>query len=106
MVKFTRNLRNISSLKEMTTEELNPGPDVQSDEEITDTASSCSMLLKATNGVVDPELKVYDMTNLHIMDLSVVPLHFAAHPQATVYAIAEQAADIICGNFQAAGSSC
>ncbi|CDO78283.1 GMC oxidoreductase [Trametes cinnabarina] len=54
MVKFARNLRNISPLKEMTTEELNPGPDVQTDEEIA----------------------------------------------ATVYAIAEQAADIIRGKYQ------
>ncbi|CDO76653.1 GMC oxidoreductase [Trametes cinnabarina] len=101
MVKFARNLRNISPLKEMTTEELNPGPDVQTDAEIAawiksimtttwHTASSCSMLPKALGGVVDPELKVYGTTNLRVVDLSVVPLHVAAHPQSTVYAIAEQ----------------
>ncbi|OSD04609.1 GMC oxidoreductase [Trametes coccinea BRFM310] len=111
MVKFARSLRNVSPLKEMTTEELNPGPDVQTDEEIAawikkimtttwHTASSCSMLPKANGGVVDPELKVYGTKNLRVADLSVVPLHFAAHPQATVYAIAEQAADIIRGRFR------
>ncbi|KAI0353068.1 GMC oxidoreductase [Trametes cingulata] len=111
MVKFVRNLRNIAPLKDMTTKELNPGPEVQTDEEIVawikkimtttwHTASSCSMLPKANGGVVDPQLKVYGTKNLRVVDLSVVPLHVAAHPQATVYAIAEQAADIIQGRFR------
>ncbi|TFK94202.1 GMC oxidoreductase [Polyporus arcularius HHB13444] len=111
MVKFCRNLRNISPLKEMTTKEHNPGPDVQTDEQIVDwikqvmsttwhTASSCSMLPKANGGVVDPQLKVYGTENLRVVDLSVLPLHIAAHPQAAVYAIAEQGADIIKGKFQ------
>ncbi|TBU47229.1 alcohol oxidase [Dichomitus squalens] len=110
MVKFTRRLREISPLKEMTAKELNPGPDVQTDEQIVDwikkimsttwhTASSCSMLPKANGGVVDPKLQVYGTKNLRIADLSVLPLHVAAHPQATVYAIAEQAADIIKGKL-------
>ncbi|EIW61651.1 GMC oxidoreductase [Trametes versicolor FP-101664 SS1] len=108
MVKFARSLRNIAPLKDMTTKELNPGPEVQTDEEIVGwikkvmsttwhTASSCSMLPKASGGVVDPHLKVYGTENLRVVDLSVVPLHIAAHPQSTVYAIAEQAADIIQG---------
>ncbi|KAI0638410.1 GMC oxidoreductase [Trametes polyzona] len=113
MVKFARNLRNVSPLKEMTTKELNPGPEVETDEEIVawmkkvmsttwHTASSCSMLPKSSGGVVDPTLKVYGTKKLRVVDLSVVPLHVAAHPQATVYAIAEQAADIIkgCGTFR------
>ncbi|KAI0375888.1 GMC oxidoreductase [Pilatotrama ljubarskyi] len=111
MVKFVRNLNNIAPLKDMTTKELNPGPEVQTDEEIVGeslktmtttwhTASSCSMLPKANGGVVDPQLRVYGTQNLRVVDLSVVPLHVAAHPQATVYAIAEQAADIIQGRFR------
>ncbi|KAI9000789.1 GMC oxidoreductase [Trametes punicea] len=111
MVKFARNLRNIPPLRDMTTKELNPGPDVQTDEEIAawikkimtttwHTAGSCSMLPKANGGVVDPQLKVYGTKNLRVVDLSIVPLHFAAHPQATVYALAEQAADIIKGTFR------
>lgn len=45
-----------------------------------DTSSSCSMLPKEHNGVVDPELKVYGTNNIRVVDLSVVPLQFAAHP--------------------------
>ncbi|KAI0832660.1 GMC oxidoreductase [Trametes gibbosa] len=129
MVKFARNLRNISPLKEMTTSELNPGPEVQTDEQIVGrltafkssyvsdvyvaawmkevmsttwhTASSCSMLPKASGGVVDPELKVYGTKKLRVVDLSIVPLHFGAHTQTAVYSIAETAADIIQGRFRA-----
>ncbi|KAJ8468739.1 hypothetical protein ONZ51_g9450 [Trametes cubensis] len=111
MVKFARNLKNVSPLKDMITKEHNPGPDVQTDEEIATwikavmsttwhTASSCSMLPQEMGGVVDPQLKVYGTENLRVVDLSVVPLHFAAHTQAIVYGIAEQAADIIKGKFQ------
>jgi choline dehydrogenase-like flavoprotein len=51
---------------------------------------STSMLPLDKGGVVDPQLKVYGTRNVRIVDLGIVPLHFSAHPQAAVYAIAEQ----------------
>ena len=48
------------------------------------------MLPREKHGVVDSNLKVYGTSNLRVADLSIVPLHFASHPQATVYAIAEK----------------
>jgi choline dehydrogenase-like flavoprotein len=51
-----------------------------SDRITTDTAGAASMLPKDKGGVVDPTLKVYGTTNLRVVDLSVVPLHFASHP--------------------------
>ena len=38
------------------------------------------MLPREHNGVVDPELKVYGTNNVRVVDLSVAPLQFAAHP--------------------------
>jgi hypothetical protein len=39
------------------------------------------MLPKDKGGVVDPKLKVYGTVNIRVCDLSILPLHFAAHPQ-------------------------
>jgi choline dehydrogenase-like flavoprotein len=45
--------------------------------------------------VVDTELKVYGIDGLRVVDASVLPLPICAHYQVPVYALAEQAADII-----------
>lgn len=61
--------------------------------------STCSMLPKKLGGVVDTELLVYETTNLRIVDASVFPLVSRGNTQATVYAVAERAADIIKGCY-------
>ncbi|KIK71679.1 hypothetical protein GYMLUDRAFT_186486 [Collybiopsis luxurians FD-317 M1] len=50
---------------------------------------------EGAGGVVNDNLVVYGTSNLRVVDASVMPLHIASHIQATVYAIAEKAADII-----------
>jgi choline dehydrogenase len=47
--------------------------------------------------VTDPELRVHGITGLRVADASVMPLVPNAHPNATVLAIAERAADLIVG---------
>jgi choline dehydrogenase len=53
------------------------------------------MLPYQMGGVVDPQLKVYNTTNVRVVDASVLPLQVSGHVAAAVYAIAERAADII-----------
>jgi choline dehydrogenase-like flavoprotein len=47
--------------------------------------------------VVDSDLRVYGIKDLRVVDASVLPVSIAGHYQVPIYALAEQAADIILG---------
>ncbi|KAM5542319.1 hypothetical protein V8D89_004192 [Ganoderma adspersum] len=118
-VKFARKLAQTEPFASLLGREVNPGPDVRSDADISlssakwaaglqapkylttvhHTSSTCSMLPRDKGGVVDSELRVYGTRGLRVVDLSLVPLIPSAHTQSIVYAVAEQAADIIKGVF-------
>ncbi|KEY69367.1 hypothetical protein S7711_08125 [Stachybotrys chartarum IBT 7711] len=85
-----------------------PGPTVDSDMEIeqvlrdsllTPTFShpvgTAALMPRELGGVVDDQLRVYGVNGLWVVDASIIPLIPAAHTQATVYAVAEYAADLI-----------
>ncbi|KAH9967749.1 hypothetical protein BGW80DRAFT_1462090 [Lactifluus volemus] len=103
LVKFVRKLGKTSPIGDIIAREHNPGPEVQTDEElvawikqhtnsIAHTSGTCSMLPRDKGGVVDPRLKVYGTQNLRVVDLSILPLHIGAPTQTYVYGLAEQAA--------------
>lgn len=52
-------------------------------------------MARELGGVVNSELKVYGTANVRVVDASVLPMQTSGHVTATLYAIAEQAADII-----------
>ena len=56
---------------------------------------TCAMLPADIGGVVDSRLTVHGTRNLRVVDASVFPLEPAGNIQATVYAVAERAADLI-----------
>jgi choline dehydrogenase-like flavoprotein len=58
---------------------------------------SCAMggSLGIEGGVVDERLRVYGVRGLRVVDASVMPLQISAHLQATVYAIAEKASEMM-----------
>ncbi|KAF1929959.1 GMC oxidoreductase [Didymella exigua CBS 183.55] len=58
-------------------------------------SGTCSMMPEAYGGVVGSNLLVYGVKQLSIVDGSIIPLVPATHLQATMYAVAEKAADLI-----------
>ncbi|KAH9483228.1 GMC oxidoreductase family protein Mala s 12 [Psilocybe cubensis] len=109
LFKFSRRLAKTEPLQSYLLDEVHPGPECQTDEQIADfiktylvttyhTIGSCSLLPLEDGGVVDTKLKVYNTTNIRVVDVSILPLHIGAHLQATAFTIGEIAADIIKGN--------
>ncbi|KAJ5175434.1 CAZyme family AA3 [Penicillium canariense] len=58
-------------------------------------AGTTAMMPREKGGVVDPQLKVYGTQNLRVVDAGIFPLIPRGNIQATVFAVAEKAADII-----------
>ena len=58
-------------------------------------AGTAARMPRERGGVVDSHLKVYSTQNLRIVDASIFPLIPRGNIQATVYAVAEKAADIV-----------
>jgi choline dehydrogenase-like flavoprotein len=56
---------------------------------------TCALLPRNESGVVDAELKVYDVKGLRVADASVIPTSISGHIQTAVYAIAGRAAEFI-----------
>ncbi|KAJ6622056.1 alcohol oxidase [Mycena sp. CBHHK59/15] len=110
LIKFNRRLVNQEPLCNILSGvEVNPGPEHETDEQISEwlkthfsrtwhTVGSCSMLPLEDGGVVDTRLKIYKTTNIRVVDISIIPLHIGAHTQATAYALGELGADVIKGN--------
>ncbi|KAI1387697.1 glucose-methanol-choline oxidoreductase-like protein [Hypoxylon trugodes] len=57
--------------------------------------STCAMLPLDKGGVVNERLIVHGTQNLRVVDASVFPLTTRSNPMATVYAVAERAADLV-----------
>ncbi|KAL3479639.1 hypothetical protein BJX99DRAFT_66761 [Aspergillus californicus] len=58
---------------------------------------TAAMLPREHGGVVGQDLKVYGTTNVRIVDASIFPLIPHGNPIATVYGVAERAADLVKG---------
>ena len=112
MVRRVRAFWQNPKLASLAPSEVTPGPQFRTDDEIlgeltTNNAifrpslahpsCTCAMLPERLGGCVGPDLKVYGIRGLRIVDASVMPIIPAGALQGTVYAVAEKAADLIKG---------
>jgi choline dehydrogenase-like flavoprotein len=106
-LKINRVLMASGPMQELGATEVFPGAEIQGDQAIADSirtfatstwahpVGSLSMMPLELGGVVDPQLCVYNVGNLRVVDASIMPLIPGTHTMSTVYAVAEKAADLI-----------
>jgi choline dehydrogenase len=113
-MRLARQLGQTTAMAKWRKEEVLPGPDVSSEAEVRaylrrsigtywHPAGTCAMG-SAPTAVVDLDLKVNGVDGLRVVDASVMPSVPGANLNATVLAIAERAADIICRHPSATGT--
>jgi choline dehydrogenase-like flavoprotein len=109
MIRWTRKHWAKKELAMYSPVEISPGAQFQTDDEIIDAliqqnglsasfahmSGTCSMMPELLGGCVASDLMVHGTRQLSVVDASIIPLIPATHLQATMYAVAEKAADII-----------
>jgi choline dehydrogenase len=104
-LRLARQIGETAALKPLREQELFPGEDAQTDEQLHAYLQStlttyfhpvgtCRIGTDAMS-VVDPDLRVHGIANLRVADASVMPSLVTANTNAAVLAIAERAADLI-----------
>ena len=106
-LRKNRDFIATDAMQELGAVELSPGGNITSDDDIkaavrqlaaptySHPCCTCAMMPEHLGGVVGPDLKVYGVQGLRVVDASIMPIIPSAHLSATVYAVAEKAADII-----------
>ena len=106
-LKLVRQLMHAKPMQPYFDGEIYPGPDVQSDDELLETArergtttfhmmGTCRMGPKNDpSAVVDPQLRVHGLSGLRVADASIMPTMPAANTNAACYLIGEKAADLV-----------
>ena len=104
-VKFGRKILSQPAISALTAAEMVPGPDIVSDDEISDFVKhagnsmyhgcgTCKMGIDDM-AVVDSELKVHGIGNLYVADASIMPRITSGNTNAPTIMIAEKAAEMI-----------
>ena len=113
-IRMAREFASAGSLTKICKAELSPGLDVRTDTELRDfirrdlatlyhPVGTCAMggdsrlVASKLTSVVDPELRVRGVERLRVVDASVMPAVPRGNTNAPAIAIAEKAADLICG---------
>jgi choline dehydrogenase len=107
-VRLTREIIAQPALAPYRGEELNPGPGVQSDEQIDawvrqgvetcyHPVGTCRMGVDPGSSVVDGECRVHGLTGLRVIDASIMPVIVSGNTNAPTIMIAEKMSDVLRG---------
>ncbi|GKT79914.1 hypothetical protein ColTof4_12337 [Colletotrichum tofieldiae] len=100
-LKYDRKIIATDAFQALEAAEVAPGAEVADDASlgayaaaglstVWHPAGTCPMMPLELGGVVDSHLRVYGVSNLRVVDASIMPMLPAAHVQGTAYAIAEK----------------
>jgi len=104
-IKVTRKIANTKALGSLISGEHEPGPDVQTDEELLEYARNRSQTIYHPVGtckmgtdpmsVVDPRLRLHGLEGLRVVDASIMPNLVSGNTNAPAIMIGEKASDMI-----------
>ncbi len=108
-VRLIREISQTPQMRAITVEELLPGEGVVCDHDLLEDirnrcgtifhpAGTCAMGNNLATAVVDPELRVYGVDKLRVVDASVFPALISGNTHAPVMMVGERAADMILGD--------
>jgi len=114
--RLMRKIMSAPALKDITVDEVLPGPVVESDEQMLEyfrhnsgsiyhLCGSCAMGADVQTSVVDKRLKVHGIDGLRIVDASIFPNVTSGNTHAAVLMVAEKGADLILQDAVAVSSS-
>jgi choline dehydrogenase len=106
LLRLVRRIADQTAMKSVITNEVRPGPEIDTTADLLDyaqssgqtawhTVGSCRMGVSAADSVVDWQLRVHGIAGLRVADASIMPTIASSNTNAPAMMIGERAADLL-----------